>query len=70
MVFSTACFLGYFWSTYIVPETGNVSLEEMDEVFGSSAAAEDNNLKHQVRQSFSHTNQIHCPYVVSHGMVD
>ncbi|KAI0796273.1 hypothetical protein BC629DRAFT_1592504 [Irpex lacteus] len=48
MVFSTACFLGYFWSTYIVPETGNVSLEEMDEVFGSSAAAEDNNLKHQI----------------------
>ena len=51
MIFSTACFLGYFWSTYIIPETGNVSLEEMDEVFGSSAAAEDNNLKDQVRSS-------------------
>ncbi|KAI0089245.1 hypothetical protein BDY19DRAFT_944872 [Irpex rosettiformis] len=48
MVFSTACFLGYFWSTYIVPETGHVSLEEMDEVFGSSAAAEDNRQKHQI----------------------
>jgi hypothetical protein len=49
MIFSVACFLGYFWSTYIVPETGNVSLEEMDAVFGSSAAAEDSQLKHEVR---------------------
>ncbi|KAI0686499.1 general substrate transporter [Cytidiella melzeri] len=48
MVFSSACFAGYIWSTYVVPETGNVSLEEMDEVFGSSAAAEDQNLKHQI----------------------
>ena len=52
MVFSAACFIGYFWSTYIVPETGNVSLEEMDEVFGSSAAGDDNSLKHQVRPSY------------------
>ncbi|KAI0340884.1 MFS monosaccharide transporter [Trametopsis cervina] len=48
MVFSTACFLGYFWSTYIVPETGNVSLEEMDEVFGSSAGVEDTRLKKEI----------------------
>lgn len=52
MIFALACFLGYFWSTYIVPETGNVSLEEMDEVFGSSAGAEDSRLKRQVRHGF------------------
>lgn len=49
MTFSVACFVGYFWSTYVVPETGNVSLEEMDEVFGSSAGVEDSRLKFQVR---------------------
>jgi len=48
MIFSIACFLGYFWSTYIVPETSNVSLEEMDEVFGTSAGAEDSQLKDQI----------------------
>lgn len=48
MVFSVACFLGYFWSTYVVPETANVSLEEIDAVFGSSAGYEDTELKHQV----------------------
>ncbi len=48
MTFAVACFLGYFWSTYMVPETGNVSLEEMDAVFGSSAGREDVALKFQV----------------------
>lgn len=49
MIFSVACFLGYLWSTYIVPETGKVSLEEMDAVFGSNAGADDIRLKHEVR---------------------
>ena len=57
MIFSVACFVGYFWSTYIVPETGNVSLEEMDAVFGSSAGSEDIQLKHQVRRGY-----IACPF--------
>ncbi|KAI0629434.1 general substrate transporter [Trametes polyzona] len=47
-IFATACFLGYVWSTYSVPETANVSLEEIDAVFGSSAAREDLALKHQI----------------------
>lgn len=49
LVFSVACFAGYLWSTYIVPETANVSLEEIDAVFGSSAGQEDVALKAQVR---------------------
>ena len=48
IVFAFACFLGYFWSTYVVPETANVSLEEIDAVFGSSAGQEDAELKREV----------------------
>ena len=48
LVFSVACFAGYLWSTYVVPETANVSLEEIDAVFGSSAGQEDVALKAQV----------------------
>ena len=49
LVFAAACFAGYVWSTYCVPETANVSLEEIDAVFGSSAGQEDVDLKRQVR---------------------
>jgi len=49
-VFAAACFTAYFWSTYIVPETANVSLEEIDAVFGSSAGQEDLHLKAQIEQ--------------------
>lgn len=48
MVFSTACFLAYFWATYFVPETANASLEEIDRMFRSSAGREDVLLKQQV----------------------
>ncbi|GJE98666.1 MFS monosaccharide transporter [Phanerochaete sordida] len=48
MIFGVACFAGYLWSTYVVPETGNVSLEEMDAVFGSNAGVEDVRLKHEI----------------------
>ena len=48
MIFTIACTLAYFWSTYIVPETANVSLEEIDAVFQSSAGREDELLKSQV----------------------
>ncbi|KAI8978293.1 general substrate transporter [Trametes punicea] len=47
-IFAVACSLGYVWSTYSVPETANVSLEEMDAVFGSSAGQEDLALRHQI----------------------
>ena len=49
MTFSIACFLAYLWSTYMVPETANVSLEEMDAVFNSSASVADDQLKAEVR---------------------
>jgi len=48
MIFTIACTLAYFWSTYIVPETANVSLEEIDAVFQSAAGREDELLKSQV----------------------
>ncbi|KAI0774810.1 general substrate transporter [Trametes elegans] len=48
LIFAIACFLGYVWSTYSVPETANVSLEEIDAVFGSSAGREDVDLKRQI----------------------
>ncbi|RDX49352.1 general substrate transporter [Lentinus brumalis] len=48
LVFATACSLGYLWSTYFVPETANISLEEMDAVFGSSVGREDVALKQQI----------------------
>jgi len=40
--------LAYMWSTYSVPETANVSLEEMDAVFNSAAGKEDSQLKLEV----------------------
>ncbi|OCH90574.1 general substrate transporter [Obba rivulosa] len=59
LVFATACFLGYLWSTYYVPETANVSLEEMDVVFGSSAGREDLAMKHQIEQELGLHDLIH-----------
>ncbi|KAF8058682.1 general substrate transporter [Lyophyllum atratum] len=50
MVFAVACALAYFWSTYIVPETANVSLEEIDAVFKSSVGLEDVQLKQQIEE--------------------
>jgi len=47
-VFGTACFLAYLWATYIVPETANVSLEMIDELFRSPASQEDMLVKRQV----------------------
>ncbi|KAI0058648.1 general substrate transporter [Artomyces pyxidatus] len=49
-VFACACFAAYLWSTYVVPETANVSLEMIDEVFNSSAGREDMLLKKQVER--------------------
>lgn len=41
IIFACACFGAYLWSSYVVPETAGVSLEEMDAVFGSTAGQED-----------------------------
>jgi hypothetical protein len=34
IIFATSCLLSYFWATYTVPETKDVSLEKMSELFG------------------------------------
>ena len=41
--------LAYLWATFLVPETANVSLEEMDTVFHSSVGHDDTILKYQAR---------------------
>lgn len=55
MIFSTACFFAYLWSTYLVPETANVSLEEIDAIFTSSAGREDLEVKHQIEEELGLT---------------
>ncbi|ETW83108.1 major facilitator superfamily [Heterobasidion irregulare TC 32-1] len=50
MVFACACFAAYLWSTYVVPETANISLEEIDAVFRSSVGQEDAQLKSQIER--------------------
>jgi len=48
-VFGSACFFAYLWSTYVVPETANIPLEAIDELFRSPASQDDILLKKQVR---------------------
>lgn len=48
MTFACACFAAFLWSSHIVPETANVSLEEIDTMFNSSAAQEDIQKKFEV----------------------
>ncbi|ESK91451.1 mfs monosaccharide [Moniliophthora roreri MCA 2997] len=55
MIFASACFLAYLWSTYQVPETANVSLEEIDSMFRSSAGHEDMALKRQIEEDLGLT---------------
>ncbi|KAJ6626747.1 general substrate transporter [Mycena sp. CBHHK59/15] len=50
LTFSSACFLAYLWSTYWIPETAGVSLEEMDQVFESEMGREDEALRRQVEE--------------------
>jgi len=50
MIFAVACSSGYLWATYIVPETANVSLEEIDALFKSPAARDDMQLKLQIER--------------------
>ncbi|KXN87074.1 putative glucose transporter rco-3 [Leucoagaricus sp. SymC.cos] len=59
MVFATACFLAYLWATYVVPETANVSLEEIDAVFHSSAGRDDAMLKQQIEHDLGLHDLIH-----------
>ncbi|THU77528.1 hypothetical protein K435DRAFT_89259 [Dendrothele bispora CBS 962.96] len=44
-------FFARFWSVYSVPETANVSLEEVDKMFGSSMGSEERALKkHRIEE--------------------
>ncbi|KAM6502998.1 General substrate transporter [Amanita muscaria] len=48
--FGIACFIAYFWSTYRVPETANLSLEEMDAVFQDGVGREDQEIRIQIEE--------------------
>lgn len=48
--FGIACFIAYFWSTYRVPETANLSLEEMDAVFQDGVGREDQEIRTQIEE--------------------
>ncbi|KAH7883353.1 general substrate transporter [Phlebopus sp. FC_14] len=50
LIFACACFSGYLWSSRLVPETANVSLEEIDAVFSSSAGQEDSGMKYELER--------------------
>ncbi|KAJ4481051.1 MFS monosaccharide transporter [Lentinula aciculospora] len=50
MMFAAASFLAYIWVTYTVPETANVSLEEIDGMFKSSAGREEIIMKAQIEE--------------------
>ena len=52
IIFATACGFAYLWATYIVPETANLSLEDIDSLFESSAWKEEATVKHQVIKNF------------------
>lgn len=41
------------WSTYVVPETGGVPLEDMDKVFNSAVGARDAGLRREVCTLFA-----------------
>ncbi|KAF8234435.1 general substrate transporter, partial [Tricholoma matsutake] len=70
MTFSIACFLAYFWATYLVPETANVSLEEIDAVFRSSAGGEDAALKRQIEVELGLMDLVHELGTVGSGIDD
>lgn len=50
MIFACACFGAYLWSSYVVPETAGVSLEEIDAVFGSAAGQKDRKRKFELER--------------------
>jgi len=58
MIFGIACSAGYVWATYRVPETANVSLEEIDAVFKSRAGSDDMQLKRQIERDLGLDNLI------------
>lgn len=52
ITFATACGFAYLWATYIVPETANVSLEEIDTLFESAVLKEEIAVKRQVKKIY------------------
>jgi len=62
-VFGSACFFAYLWATYVVPETANVPLEAIDELFRSPASQDDILMKKQVERELG-------LYDLMHGLTE
>ncbi|KAH8990307.1 general substrate transporter [Lactarius akahatsu] len=62
-VFGSACFLAYLWATYVVPETANIPLEAIDELFRSPATQDDILMKKQVERELG-------LYDLMHGLTE
>lgn len=62
-VFGSACFLAYLWATYVVPETANVPLEAIDELFRSPASQDDILMRKQVERELG-------LYDLMHGLAE
>ncbi|KAG7091343.1 hypothetical protein E1B28_010386 [Marasmius oreades] len=50
LIFAAACFTAYLWASWRVPETANVSLEEVDSMFKSSAGRDELALRRQIEE--------------------
>ncbi|KAH9041641.1 general substrate transporter [Lactarius pseudohatsudake] len=62
-IFGSACFLAYLWATYVVPETANIPLEAIDELFRSPATQDDILMKKQVERELG-------LYDLMHGLTE
>ncbi|KAH9064027.1 general substrate transporter [Lactarius vividus] len=62
-VFGSACFFAYLWATYVVPETANIPLEAIDELFRSPATHDDILAKKQVERELG-------LYDLMHGLTE
>jgi hypothetical protein len=51
LIFASACVLAHIWATYFVPETANVSLEEIDKLFKAQTGMEEQVLREEVGNS-------------------
>jgi len=45
LILAASCTAAFIWATYFVPETANMSLEEVDRLLRASAGREEANLK-------------------------
>ncbi|KAF8890302.1 general substrate transporter [Gymnopilus junonius] len=58
LVFASACVLAYLWATYFIPETANISLEEVDKLFKSAAGRDEAVVRAQIEEELGLTDLV------------